>query len=103
MKKAAIFFKGLWAAAFGWFTPVLLGTAFVCITGNAKGFGADLGAEKDITQAFGVILLCLWLLAAGPWVYWCIKELREKQRAFLWILLGVFFAAALCQGLYLFG
>ena len=102
MKKARLFLKGLWVSAVGWFTPAWLGLASVCITGNAKGFGADLGSEKDLVLAFGVLLLLVWVAAIGPAAYWAVQMVRTKRWAALYALLAVFLLAALCRLAVLF-
>ncbi|MBQ7990326.1 MAG: hypothetical protein IJ080_04870 [Oscillospiraceae bacterium] len=55
------------------------------ITGHAKGYDYDLGAEKDISVMFGCMELLIWLVLALPSIICVIRKTMAKGRIFLLI------------------
>jgi hypothetical protein len=68
----------IWASVIAFSFPICLGGIYQDITGHAKGFGYDLGSEKDISIAVGCIELLIWLVLALPSNIYVFKRTKEK-------------------------
>lgn len=95
-------FMGLWYGVVGFLSPAWLFTVYTCLTGNTKGFGADLGSEKSITAFFGVILFLIWLSAMTPIIYWTAKKHKMRQRAELFVHWSVFLLAGIFELVWIY-
>lgn len=72
------------------------------ITGHAKGFDYDLGAEKDISIMAGCIELVIWLALAIPSNIYVFIKTKEKGAYYVIIPVIVYIAlSVLC--IYLIG
>ncbi len=89
MKKVKSIISVIWAVLMGIATPVWIAIIYMDITGHAKGYGYDLGSEKDISIAMGVFELLVWIAAVCPvLVSLCRKLYLKDKRLCLMPLLG---------------
>ncbi len=94
MKQKILFWLNfLWAELTAFTFPFCLAWIWMDITGHAKGYGYDLGSEKDISVMMGCIELLIWLALAVPSNAVLFLRLREKRK--LWRILTVILSAVL--------
>lgn len=79
----------LWQSVIAFTMPFCMGLIYMDITGNSKGYGYDLGAEKDIYILFGIIELIIWLLLAVPCSIYVIKKLNTFGKKYVVIAVAV--------------
>lgn len=70
--------------------PICLGLIYMDITGHSKGFDYNLGSEKDVSVAMGIIELAVWLLIAVPSNVYVFRSLKNKRYAL--IIISTYFA-----------
>lgn len=100
--KFKYIFNFLWSGLIAFSLPVCIAIIYADITGHSKGFGYDLGPEKDISIMIGCIELIIWLVLALPSNIFVFRKTREKGSRYLIITYAVFiFLAVLC--IYLIG
>lgn len=63
--------------------PICLGWIYQDITGHSKGFGYDLGPEKDISIMIGCIELLIWLALAVPSNIYVLRRTKEKGKGYV--------------------
>ena len=89
LKKIKTCFSVIWAVLMGMATPVWIAIIYMDITGHAKGYGYDLGDEKDISIMMGVFELLVWIAAVCPvLVSLCRKLYLKDKRLCLLPVLG---------------
>ena len=70
---------------------------FLDITGHSKGYGYDLGSEKDVSIMLGCVELVIWLVLALPSNVYVFMKTWQKGKWYLLIPLVVYVAlAVLC-------
>lgn len=79
-----------WSCVIAFTLPVCMGWIYMDITGHAKGYGYDLGPEKDIYIVFGFVELLIWLALAVPANLHIFVKTKAKGSRFLPIPLTVF-------------
>ena len=85
----------LWTIFIAFSFPVCFGWIFLDITGNSKGYGYDLGSEKDVSILLGCIELLIWLVLALPSNIYVFKKDIEKGKLFLLIHIALYIALAI--------
>ncbi len=75
----------LWSGIIAFTFPICLGIIYMDITGHGKGYGYNLGSEKDIHIFFGFIELIIWLALAVPPNIYLLRQLRNKKPSFIFI------------------
>lgn len=80
----------LWSSIIAFTFPICLGRIFMDITGHAKGYGYDLGSEKDISIMLGCIELLIWLALAIPSNVYVFKKTKEKGTYYVIIPIIIF-------------
>jgi hypothetical protein len=68
----------VWASFIAFSFPICLVWILTDITGNGKGFGYDLGSEKNVSILFGCVELLVWLVLALPSNVYVFRSNREK-------------------------
>lgn len=88
MKKVKSIISVMWAVLMGMATPIWIAIIYMDITGHAKGYGYDLGDEKDISIAMGVFELIIWIAAVFPVLISLCRKLylRDKRMCLLPVL-----------------
>ena len=56
----------IWTSFVAFSFPICFGLIYLDITGHAKGYGYDLGSEKDVSIMLGCVELLIWLALALP-------------------------------------
>jgi predicted transporter len=92
----------IWASVIAFSFPICLGGIYQDITGHAKGFGYDLGSEKDISIAVGCIELLIWLVLALPSNIYVFKRTKEKGICYV-IITAILFMMLFFLGIYFVG
>ena len=80
----------LWSSIIAFSFPVCLGCIFMDITGHSKGYGYDLGSEKDVSIMLGCIDLLIWLALAIPSNIYVFKKIKEKGTYYVIIPIIIF-------------
>lgn len=87
----------IWTSFIAFSFPFCFGWIFLDITGHAKGYGYDLGPEKDISMMFGCFELVIWLVLAVPSNIYVFRRTGKKGKHYVLIPVIVYIAlAALC-------
>lgn len=86
----------IWQALMGLVSPIWCTVIFYFITGNGKGFGYDLGDERDIYILSGSIQLVIYLLAVIPVCIYLIRVFRKKGKWMPLIPILLFLAGCVC-------
>ena len=84
----------LWAGLISFSFPICFELIFLCITGHSKGYGYDLGSEKDISIMFGCVELLIWLALALPSNIYIFRKTLAKGKAYLLIPIILYIALA---------
>ncbi len=79
------------------------GFIYLNLTGHAKGYSYDLGAEKDVSIFLGCVELLIWLVLAIPSYIYLVKKTYSKGRAYVLLLVGFHIALAVIGVLIMFG
>lgn len=90
MKKVKWGIAMLWQMFMGFISPLWLGWMLMDITGHGKGYGYDLGSERDIWVLCGVMELVIWLIAVIPNTIWLSKQFSQVKKLFAVIPIGLF-------------
>ena len=56
----------IWTSLLAYSFPICFELIYLDITGHSKGYGYDLGSEKDISIMSGCVELLIWLILAVP-------------------------------------
>jgi len=94
--KGSIFSKvifainALWSAFTAFTFPLCLGVIYMDITGHSKGYGYDLGAEKDISVVIGIFELIVWLFLTIPSNVYILKKIGKKKKSFFILYFIIF-------------
>ena len=56
----------IWTSFVAFSFPICFAWIYLDITGHSKGYGYDLGSEKDISIMVGCVELLFWLALALP-------------------------------------
>ena len=87
----------LWTSFIAFSFPICFGLIFLDITGHSKGYGYDLGSEKDISIMFGCIELMFWLALALPSNIYVFRKTLSKGKVYLLIPIILYIAlTAIC-------
>lgn len=90
MKKVKWGIAMFWQMLMGFISPLWLGWMYMDITGHGKGYGYDLGSERDIWVLWGVIELVVWIIAVLPNTVWLSKQFSHIKKVFAVIPIVVF-------------
>ena len=99
IKNTAFVLCSIWSAFIAFISSIWVGFIYMQITGHGKGYDYDLGIEKDISVAFGVIFLVIWLSVLIPPMAYIFYRAANKRILLiiipicLWVLmflLGIF-------------
>ena len=84
MKEKIIYcLNFLWSCIIAFSFPICLGWIYMDITGHAKGYAYDLGAEKDVSIMFGFAELLIWLALALPSNVYVFRKTAAKRKLFV--------------------
>lgn len=72
--------NALWTGIMAFTFPICLAIIWMDITGHSKGYGYDLGPEKDISVMMGATELVIWLIAALPAGIYVFRRTARKSR-----------------------
>lgn len=84
----------LWTCIIAFTFPVCFGLIFLDITGHSKGYGYDLGAEKDVSVMFGCVELLFWLALALPSNIYVFRKAAKNNKRYMLILAALYIALA---------
>lgn len=83
MKNKILFIANfIWTSFIAFSFPVCLGIIYMNITGHSKGYGYDLGPDKDISIMMGIFELIIWLILAMPSNIYVFKKVMEKGKLY---------------------
>lgn len=104
MKSKIIFcLNFFWTSLIAFLFPICFEIIFLNITGHAKGYGYDLGSEKDVSIMFGCIELLIWLVLALPSNIYVFRKTLCKGKAYLLILVILYIALAVIFVMIMYG
>lgn len=89
LKKIKFGLACLWEAFISFTAPVCMGIIYMDITGHAKGYGYDLGSERDISVMIGIAELLVWLLLVLPCSIFVFREMHKYGKVFVLITVGM--------------
>lgn len=85
----------LWTSFIAFSFPICFGFIFLDITGHSKGYGYDLGSEKDVSILIGCIELLIWLALAIPSNIYVFRKTMKKGKLYLLIPIVLYIALAI--------
>lgn len=85
----------LWTSFIAFSFPICFGFIFLDITGHSKGYGYDLGSEKDVSVLIGCIELLIWLALAIPSNIYVFRKTMKKGKLYLLIPIVLYIALAI--------
>lgn len=93
----------LWTSLIAFSFPICFEWIFMDITGHSKGYGYDLGSEKDISIMLGCIELLIWLALALPSNIYVFRNTLRKGRMYLLIPIIIYFTLAVICIMVMYG
>ena len=93
----------LWTCVIAFLFPICFGWVFLDITGHAKGYSYDLGAEKDVSIMIGCIELLIWFALAVPSTIYVFRKTLGKGKVYLLIPITLYIALAVICVMITFG
>lgn len=84
----------LWASFIAFSFPICFAWIFLDIIGHSKGYGYDLGSEKDISIMFGCIELLIWCVLALPSNIYVFRKTMKKGKVYLLVPIILYIALA---------
>lgn len=75
----------LWAGFCAFTFPIAFEVIYLDITGHSKGYGYDLGSERDVSVMIGVFEMIIWLALALPSGIYVFRKTAERGRKYLMI------------------
>lgn len=84
----------LWTSFIAFSFPLCFAWIFLDITGHAKGYGYDLGPEKDVSIMIGCVELAVWLALSLPSNIYVLKKTKKKDELYLLIPIILYIALA---------
>lgn len=91
----------VWSIITAFFAPICFGLIYMNITGHSKGYGYDLGAEKDISISLGIFELIIWLALAIPSNIYIFRQMRGRK--IFYVTAIVLYALLFIGGIMLIG
>ena len=92
-------FLSVWTAVVMFSLPLCIGSIYMDITGNSKGYDYNLGSETNIWIMMGIIELIIWGVLAIPSTVTICKKITCINKKYL-ILMGAlmifFFVGGIC-------
>lgn len=92
----------IWTSFVAFSFPICLGLVYMDITSHAKGYGYDLGSEKDVSIIMGIIELIIWIALAVPSHIYIFKRTVAKGKHYM-IFKVVFYLLLSFLCIYLIG
>ncbi len=101
MKEKIIYILNfIWTGISAFTLPICFGIIYLDLSGHSKGYGYDLGAEKDVSVLVGCVLLIIWLLLVLPSAIYVFRRTMRRGRRYLAAVLLFYTAlAAACIAL----
>lgn len=90
-KKILFVLCSVWSAFIAFISPVLIGFIYMSVTGHGKGYDYDLGIEKDISVAFGLFFLLIWLSMLIPPLTYIFYKIANKGKIFIILTIIIWF------------
>lgn len=81
-KKILLSLNYLWCTFIAFTFPFCFGWIWLDITGHSKGYGYDLGSEKDISILFGCVELFIYLMLAVPSNLILVLKLKQSSKLY---------------------
>ncbi len=85
----------LWSSFIAFSFPICFGLIFLDITGHSKGYGYDLGPEKDVGILLGCIKLLIWLALALPSNIYVFRKTMKKGKLYFLIPIALYISLAI--------
>lgn len=103
--KSKIFYclNFLWTSFIAFSFPICFEFIYLNITGHSKGYGYNLGSEKDISIMFGCFELLIWLVLALPSNIYVFKKTMNKGILYLLIPIVVYLLLAFICVMTMYG
>lgn len=98
MKSKIIYgLKFFWTSVAAFSFPICFAWIFLDITGHSKGYGYDLGPEKDVSVMLGCFELLIWLALTLPSASYVFRKTMNKGKLYLLIPIVIYIVlAVLC-------
>lgn len=84
----------IWTSLLAYSFPICFELIYLDITAHSKGYGYDLGSEKDISIMSGCVELLIWLILAVPSNIYVFRKTLNKGKLYLLIHIVVYLALA---------
>ncbi len=84
----------IWTSFVAFSFPICFTWIYLDITGHSKGYGYDLGSEKDISIMVGCVELLFWLALALPSNIYIFRKTLKKGKAYLLIPIALYIILA---------
>lgn len=84
----------IWTSFVAFSFPICFAWIYLDITGHSKGYGYDLGSEKDISIMVGCVELLFWLALALPSNIYIFRKTLKKGKAYLLIPIALYIILA---------
>lgn len=84
----------IWTSFVEFSFPICFTWIYLDITGHSKGYGYDLGSEKDISIMVGCVELLFWLALALPSNIYIFRKTLKKGKAYLLIPIALYIILA---------
>ena len=103
IKKVIYCLNFIWTSFIAFSFPICFEMIFLCISGHSKGYGYDLGSEKDISVMFGLIGSLIWLALALPSNIYVFRKTLNKGKRYILIPIILYIALALACVIITYG
>ncbi len=85
----------LWTSFIAFTFPLCFGVIFLNITGHSKGYGYDLGPEKDVSILLGCIEIPIWIALALPSNIYIFLKTMKKGKLYLLLPIAIYIVLAI--------
>ena len=103
IKKVIYCLNFIWTSFIAFSFPICFEMIFLCISGHSKGYGYDLGSEKDISVMFGLIGSLIWLALALPSNIYVFRKTLSKGKQYILIPIILYITLALACVIITYG
>ncbi len=96
MKKVKLAVALIWHSIISFLSPICIGWIYMDITGNGKGYGYNLGAEKDIWIVSGIFELFLYIALLVPVMIWLTNYFKAINKWLIvipYVIFAILFSA----------
>lgn len=93
----------LWTSFIAFSFPICFELIFLDISGHGKGYGYDLGPEKDVSIMLGFVELIIWLILALPSNIYVFRKTLSKGKLYFFITIALYIALAVICVMFICG